>query len=300
MRLSDILDRGASKPAGIGAATSKWVPDPWGRDAAPAAAGKATRSSEAPISQTAQPQRASSRSGADAGAAPQVEIQPPGGLDPKVPAPAVAPGFVLPAPLRQLPASWGLEVQRIAHYLNLEQHDGPQTVVLAGLTPQSGVSTLSYLLAHHLAGSGARGRTLLIDFRATGGAASAEHFLLYVGQAFSWQQLPLTHALNCVSLRGGDAFSVSEKLRWFRSLLHTARQLYAHILIDVPPLSRSAEGHLLAGESSGVVLVLKSGEARKPALAAQVAELKRMDVPVLGAVITFRRFPIPGWLLRWL
>lgn len=208
--------------------------------------------------------------------------------------------LILPAPLKSLPSGWEIEVQRITHSLSLGLHNGPQVVLLTSLVRRSGVSTIASLIGHHLAGSGLEGRTLVIDYAHSGRAPSKDHYLLHIGDAFSWRQLPLNHALNCLSLRGGEEFSVVEKLRWFRSLLGTAKTMYRHIIVDAPPFMHCAESHLLAGESNGVVLVTKSGAVRKPALAAQVSEIHRMSVPVLGVILTFRRYPIPKWLLRWI
>jgi Mrp family chromosome partitioning ATPase len=110
--------------------------------------------------------------------------------------------------------------------------------------------------------------------------------------------LPADQSLNTLRLYGGAEFSVAEKVRWFRSLIASARQLFGIILIDVPPLVRCAEGYLLASESDGVVMVLKSGQVRKPAAMSLRAELQRMNIPILGGILTFRRYPLPQWLLR--
>jgi Mrp family chromosome partitioning ATPase len=99
---------------------------------------------------------------------------------------------------------------------------------------------------------------------------------------------------------GGGDYSVAEKVRWFRALITSARQLFAIILIDVPPFNRCAESYLLASESDGVVFVLKSGEVRKPAVAALRSELQRMGINVIGSILTFRRYPLPQWLIRLL
>lgn len=93
---------------------------------------------------------------------------------------------------------------------------------------------------------------------------------------------------------------MAEKERWFRSLITTARKNYDVVFIDVPPFARCAESYLLAGLADGVVLVLRSGEVRKPALKSLLDELRHMDIKVIGSVLNFRSYPLPDWLIRLL
>lgn len=191
-----------------------------------------------------------------------------------------------------------MEIQRIAHHLAFGVRHAPQAVLFAAPLPSSGVSTLSYLLSHHLASSAPQQRTLFLRYLPH--LQTGEVPALPVGAPFSWQQLPADQALNTLTLFGGNEYSVAEKMRWFRALIASARRLFVTILIDVPPFNRCAESYLLASESDGVVLVLKSGEVRKPAVAALRSELHRMGIQVLGGILTFRRYPLPQWLIRLL
>jgi hypothetical protein len=206
--------------------------------------------------------------------------------------------LILPPHIPRLPDGWGMEMQRIAHHLVFGLPDAPQVVLFSGLVPQSGVSTVAYLLSHHLASSHSDKRTLLLSYSPSAPLTSNPAHSLYVGESFSWRQLPADQSLNTLRLYGGAEFPVAGKVRWFRSLIASARQLFGVILIDAPPLVRCAEGYLLASESDGVVMVLKSGQVRKPAVTALRAELQRMNIPILGGILTFRRYPLPQWLLR--
>jgi len=276
MRLSEILNRSAATAAPPTAPAWEIEDNPWGRPSA------------SPSVSPGQPTPTS---------APAVQDKSPDAA-PSAPAATKPSSLVLPEPLRRLPPAWELEIQRIAHHLAFGIPNAPQVVLFAAPIPASGVSTLTFLLSHHSASSTPEGRTLLLRYLPRPLAEAGPS--LSVGAPFSWQQLPANHALNTLTMVGGGDYSVAEKVRWFRALITSARQLFATILIDVPPFNRCAESYLLASESDGVVFVLKSGEVRKPAVAALRNELQRMGINVLGAILTFRRYPLPQWLIRLL
>lgn len=207
---------------------------------------------------------------------------------------------ILPPPLRHIPPSWGVEVQRIVHHLFFGRTPPPRVILFSALGPQSGTSTISFMVAHHRSCSTPETRTLLLTFSTRSPAANVAMTALKVGSAFSWRQLSREQVLSVVSLQGGEGFSVAEKERWFRSLITTARKNYDVVFIDVPPFARCAESYLLAGLADGVVLVLRSGEVRKPALKSLLDELRHMDIKVIGSVLNFRSYPLPDWLIRLL
>ena len=68
---------------------------------------------------------------------------------------------------------------------------------------------------------------------------------------------------------------------------------FDHILIDAPPLSAYAEGMILGGLADGVVLVLEANATRREAASRVMQNLRSMKIPVLGAVLSNRTFPIP-------
>jgi len=290
MKFSDILDSTGSSRARPPKRYLTEREDPWGRFSAPddAAQASASHAATAPAEKQRQ----------------EKETQAPGanGQPKASPFSAAAShtdsALILPPPVPRLPVGWGMEIQRIAHHLVFGLPEAPQVVLFSALVPQSGVSTVAYLLSHHLASSQSDKRTLLLSYSPSEPLTSNPAHSLYVGESFSWRQLPADQSLNTLRLYGGAEFSVAEKVRWFRSLIASARQLFGIVLIDVPPLVRCAEGYLLASESDGVVMVLKSGQVRKPAVMSLRAELQRMNIPILGGILTFRRYPLPQWLLR--
>ncbi len=283
MSLATIMERATGRSLKVHRASVPF-PDPWGRaEHAPAGAAVAApeRFTEPlPPLDTPAPPHATAHSAE--------------------PAPSGTAKLSPPPRLLSLPSRWAIETQRITHLLSLERDDAPRVITLSGLQFKCGVSTVALLLAHHLASAQSDQRILLIDYAVSGAALTAWHHLHFVGSALSWQHFPADQSLHCLSLRGGETYAVAERLRWYRSLILSARQRYSRIIIDTPPLGKLVEPLLLAPESDGIVLILKSGATRKPALVHWIQELQRMGVTVLGSVLTFRQYPLPKWLLRWI
>lgn len=209
MRLSDILEQ-KNRSATLRDspwADDVWGGDPWGRNGL----------NDQPKPTEPEPQPSRTRNAAQ-GEEERTTSHPP------KPHPAVtvqakgAAPLVLPPPVRQLPAAWGLEVQRIAHRLAFGQPQAPQVVLFVAPIPQSGVSTLSYLIAHHLASSAREGRTLLLTLTPAAEHAPREAFTLPIGAPFSWTQLPADHALNRLTLSLAVA-----NFRWPKRSVGSAR-----------------------------------------------------------------------------
>jgi Mrp family chromosome partitioning ATPase len=76
------------------------------------------------------------------------------------------------------------------------------------------------------------------------------------------------------------------------------RREFDYLLIDAPPLIAYADAMAIGRLVDGVVLVLEANETRREA-ALQVTENLRMSkIPVLGAVLNNRTFPIPAALYK--
>jgi Mrp family chromosome partitioning ATPase len=74
------------------------------------------------------------------------------------------------------------------------------------------------------------------------------------------------------------------------------RSQFDHVLVDAPPLNLYADGMILGKLLEGVVLVLEANSTRKESALRVTASLRSMNIPVLGAVLNKRTFPIPGLL----
>lgn len=82
----------------------------------------------------------------------------------------------------------------------------------------------------------------------------------------------------------------SERLK---TRLAELRSEFGFVIIDAPPLTRYADAIALAQLSDGLVLVLEADATRKKAAIMAAANLRSSKIPILGAVLNNRTFPIP-------
>jgi Mrp family chromosome partitioning ATPase len=71
------------------------------------------------------------------------------------------------------------------------------------------------------------------------------------------------------------------------------RSEFDYLLIDAPPLNSYADGMIFGRLADGVVLVLEANTTRREAALRVTESLRAMKIPVLGAVLNNRTFPIP-------
>lgn len=83
-----------------------------------------------------------------------------------------------------------------------------------------------------------------------------------------------------------------------RSRLVELRREFAYVLIDAPPVNAYADATLLGEVSDGVVMVLKANDTRREAAMRAKETLSKAAVPLLGAVLNERTYPIPERLYR--
>ena len=75
---------------------------------------------------------------------------------------------------------------------------------------------------------------------------------------------------------------------------------FDYVLMDVPSLSSSNHGISLASSCDGIVLVLKANSSRRESAREALQQLQAANIPVLGAVLNQRTFPIPEKIYQWL
>lgn len=83
-----------------------------------------------------------------------------------------------------------------------------------------------------------------------------------------------------------------------RSRIKELRQEFDYVLVDAPSLDLYTDASVLAGASDGLILVLGANSSRREAARNVVEELKAANVPLLGAVLNKRAFPIPEFIYR--
>jgi protein-tyrosine kinase len=84
--------------------------------------------------------------------------------------------------------------------------------------------------------------------------------------------------------------------RRMRTHMEELQREFPYCLLVIPPIVTSADAVLLSTMASGIVLILDSQNTRRDAAAAAKGMLTRAGVPILGAVLNNRKFPIPDWL----
>jgi len=76
------------------------------------------------------------------------------------------------------------------------------------------------------------------------------------------------------------------------------RKEFDYLVIDAPPLSAFADGMVLGRLTDGVVLVLEANATRREAALRVTESLRTTKIPVLGAILNNRKFPIPAALYK--
>jgi Mrp family chromosome partitioning ATPase len=84
-----------------------------------------------------------------------------------------------------------------------------------------------------------------------------------------------------------------------RLRLQELRSNFDYVLIDAAPMNACTEAVVLGGMSDGIVMVLKANFTRREAAQKTLQQLKTANVPILGAVLNQRTFPIPNKIYNW-
>jgi Mrp family chromosome partitioning ATPase len=78
-----------------------------------------------------------------------------------------------------------------------------------------------------------------------------------------------------------------------KSRLAELRSEFTFIIIDAPPLTRYADAIAIGKLADGLVLILEAGATRREAAQLASTNLRSSGIPILGAVLNKRTFPIP-------
>ncbi len=87
-------------------------------------------------------------------------------------------------------------------------------------------------------------------------------------------------------------------LPWVRRRLGELRSEFDYAVIHAPPAGTSGEAETLAQLTDGLVLVVEAHRTRRVSARAIQQKLQAAHVPILGAVLSGRTFPIPERLYR--
>lgn len=205
------------------------------------------------------------------------------------------------SPIRLIGNHHRLQLSRIMTAIDAGTSSDTKTIGIVGLDAGSGATTLAVLLAERYAATGHR--TLLIDSCIGDPAASRE---LAPDAPRGLSELLLADE-NCHDENGHDGLIVQSDSGF--SVLPAGRaelpasagemlasprrrfkisdlsQSYDICLIDLPPLSRSADAQCIAPLIDAVVLVAACGEAQAPELVSQIEPLQAANANLIGIVL---------------
>jgi receptor protein-tyrosine kinase len=184
-----------------------------------------------------------------------------------------------------------------------QTHEPPRVVVFAAVDHGNGCSQIAISVAETLAGSSPGGVCLVeANFRSPAlpkmlgttnyhgltdalmEQGSIRSFAKPVGNGDLWLVSSGPVAGDSVNLLTGERM---------RARFAELRQEFDFIIVDAPPVSRYADAIALGKLSDGVVLVLEAESTRRESARIAVETLRSSRIPVLGAVLNKRTFPIP-------
>jgi Mrp family chromosome partitioning ATPase len=76
------------------------------------------------------------------------------------------------------------------------------------------------------------------------------------------------------------------------------REEFDYLVVNAPSLNAFADGMVLGRTVDGVVLVLEADTTRREAAVRVTEGLRSSRIPILGAVLNNRTFPIPAVLYK--
>lgn len=114
-------------------------------------------------------------------------------------------------------------------------------------------------------------------------------FAKHVGPNDLWLLSSGSLTQDCPNLLNGNL--MKERVR-------ELRKEFEYLVMDAPPLNAYADGMVLGRLADGVVLVLEANGTRREAALRITESLRTSKIPVLGAILNNRTFPIPDALYK--
>ncbi len=184
----------------------------------------------------------------------------------------------------------------------------PKTVMFAAIGSQNGSSSLCAVIARLLAES-VPGSVCLVEgnFRtptlpevlgvdnhcglsdALRQESAIKGFARQIGPDNFWYLSSGSLVQDSLNLLNGDRM---------KERVSELRKEFDYLVIDAPPLIAYADAMALGRLVDGVVLVLEANETRREAALQVTENLRASKIPVLGAILNNRTFPIPAALYK--
>jgi len=195
------------------------------------------------------------------------------------------------------------ELRNLVQRLFLSSYpDGPRVVVFSAIDRGNGCSWTCARLAEILAETTDR-MVCLIDANFRSSIAFQEFRCGKLAKLSDeeWSLAPVSDAttpnLRLLSYRPMLNSPTSASLERFQLRLAELRKDF-YILIDAPPLNGYAEAALFGRLADGIVLILAANDTRREPARRARQLLEESGVPVLGAVLNKRVFPVPEPLYK--
>jgi Mrp family chromosome partitioning ATPase len=196
-------------------------------------------------------------------------------------------------------------VQRMFHPSVKEK---PCVVVFAGIDPGCGCSEIALSVAETLALK-SPGRVCLVEANLrspglsrplkTANARGLSNALVEEGSV--WSFLKPVWEGRIWFLSAGPTAADSPDLLYSERLgtrLAELRKEFEYVIVDAPPINQYSDAMALGQLSDGVVLILEANATRREAAMAATDGLRSSGIPILGAVLNKRTFPIPEGLYK--
>jgi len=217
---------------------------------------------------------------------------------------------------QETPVQWDLPAHLRRPYiafreqLLLTANGASHTHYIIGVTSCSrceGVSTVAANLASSLSEMGS-GAVLLVDANAHDPSVHRifqtrlSPGLLDVVTAdhkSNGDEKTIHRAANLSVLTAGSANGAPVKALTVDHLvrfLHTTKQDYHFVVVDMPALDEDGSVVRLAGLCDGVVLVVETERLRWEAVLKARQQLQQWSINILGVLLNKRRFPVPNWV----
>jgi len=199
-------------------------------------------------------------------------------------------------------------ILEILGIIDLKNQGNENVLMVTGVSGGEGKTTIALQAACALAND-RRTRVLLVD-------ADFVHQTLSVGLSPQPEKTPglidvltgetdLQHEqLVCKTVFPNFDFLPAGKVAHRRSIgfykkslkltMDVLRNKYDLIIIDTPGMLNSVDTILFAAEADHILMVLKSGTTRKEPLLKALQMLHREQGKLIGALLNFRTYPVPG------
>jgi len=86
----------------------------------------------------------------------------------------------------------------------------------------------------------------------------------------------------------------------FSLLLESLKQHYDFIIVDAPSFLSSSSAAMMVSAFDGAIVVVRCKKTRKQIIQQVMNKIEMLGGNVIGTVLNYRSFYIPGWMYKWI